>query len=112
MQSKKKVFLIIRNRLIRKMIRLALTQPGQGICVVGEAKSGAEALTFLATQPCPAVILLDSGVHDGPARCLVQTLHARYPAARIIVLSDQPDMPIRKAYLKSWESHEHMPREL
>src|SRR5207249_7549532 len=65
-----------------------ILQPEKKIKVVGEARSGLEALTAAATLK-PRVLLLDPRVGEGARGVLVATILEKSPKTRIILLSER-----------------------
>ena len=64
-----------------------LLQPEKKIKVVGEARSGLEAMTAAAKLK-PRVLLLDPSVVEGKGVSLVSTILEKSPKTRIILLSE------------------------
>ena len=65
-----------------------LLQPEKKIKVVGEARSGLEAMTAAAKLK-PRVLLLDPSVVEGKGVSLVSTILEKSPKTRIILLSER-----------------------
>ncbi len=65
-----------------------LLQPEKKIKVVGEARSGLEAMTAAAKLK-PRVLLLDPSGVEGEGVCLVSTILEKSPKTRIILLSER-----------------------
>ena len=68
-----------------------LLEPEQGIRVVGEARSGLEAVTA-AEKLKPSILLLDLGLVDGDSTPLLPVIRHKSPRTRVLLLSDSvPD---------------------
>ena len=70
---------------IRRLVRTALRFRG-GFEVVGEARTGAEAIA-LATDQRPDIVVLDLGLPDIAGREVLARVREESPATRVVVLS-------------------------
>lgn len=91
-----RVALVDDHHLVREGLKLFLAA-SDGIDVVGEASSHAEAFELAATTS-PDVMLLDLTFPEGDALPLLRVLRTRYPAVRVIVLTmDRGSETVRQA---------------
>lgn len=70
---------------IRRLVRTALRFRG-GFEVVGEAKTGADAIT-IATEQRPDIVVLDLGLPDIAGRDVLARVREESPATRVVVFS-------------------------
>ncbi|GAB2457761.1 DNA-binding response regulator [Hymenobacter qilianensis] len=80
-----RIILIDDHAIIRDGIR-SLLREEPGLEVVGEAGSGEELLTTLATTPCD-VVVLDLNMPGTDGFATIPQLREQYPEVRILVLS-------------------------
>jgi DNA-binding NarL/FixJ family response regulator len=84
-----KVFIVDDHRLMLEAVRAAL-EPEEDIEIVGDAQSGAEALTRLA-QAGADICLLDVRMPGIDGITCLEQIRERYPAVRVVMLSGVDD---------------------
>lgn len=93
--TKVKVVIVDDHELIRNALRLAL-EPEERITVVGEARSGAEALSTVRAT-APDVIVLDYRLGDADAPEIIDRLREQGSRAEVVVLTSYGDRHIVRA---------------
>ncbi len=83
-----RLLVVAPNRIVRRGIREELA--GDGLLVMAEAATGAEAIAA-ATEHRPDVVLLDFSLPDRPGPEVCGAILERQPAAAVIVLAAQGD---------------------
>jgi len=94
-----RVMLADDHRMFREALRVPLDAEAD-IEIVGESSTGEETLSILA-QVCPAVLLLDIGLHDINGIDVARMVAKSHPAVRVIALSGYADRLYIEEMLKA-----------
>lgn len=87
----------IRSRLIELLSEI------DGVCIVGEAETPADAITgILETQP--DCVVLDFQLIGGTGVEVVRTIHPTQPAVAFIVMTNHPDPQYRRICIEAGAS--------
>lgn len=97
-----KILLVDDHGVLRAGLR-ALLNREKDMQVVGEAGSAAEAL-HLSGQLAPDVILMDISLPDQSGIQVTQTIKARYPKLRILILTIHEDEGLLRAAIQNGAS--------
>lgn len=84
-----RVVIVDDHALVRNAVRLAL-EPDPRIEIVGEARSGAEAVSAVRAT-APDVVVLDYRLGDADAPEIIESLRAQGSSAEIVVLTSYGD---------------------
>ncbi len=89
---------IIRKRLLEMLVEI------EGVSVVGEAQSPAEAITGIA-RTCPDAVMLDIHLRNGSGLDVLRRLQPSMSGIVFIVLTNFPNPHYRKLYMEAGASH-------
>jgi len=109
-----RVMLVDDHNLVRAGVKLVLRAFPE-ICVIGEANSGAQALTT-ALRLRPDVIVMDLDMPDGDGLTATRTLHEALPEVGVLIVTmhteEEQLLPLLKAGARGFLSKSAVEREL
>ncbi|MES2237775.1 MAG: response regulator transcription factor [Pseudomonadota bacterium] len=97
------VFIVDDSSVIRERL-LGMLGEIDGISVVGEAESSAEAITGII-RTCPDVVMLDIHLRNGSGLDVLRGLQFSMSGIVFIVLTNFPTSYYRKVYMEAGASH-------
>ncbi len=97
------VFIVDDSPVIRERL-LGMLGEIDGISVVGEAESSAEAITGII-RTCPDVVMLDIHLRNGSGLDVLRGLQFSMSGIVFIVLTNFPTSYYRKVYMEAGASH-------